>query len=200
MQIDNIFPNPIMTIQLPKEVTQKSLDIALDYADTNNWSEKNHYGNSITTFHDDIQRNYCGYFDPGIAEFVVENSRQYLELIGFNPHSNLRCESWLNLNKPNTQHGLHEHYGSLLSSTVWLQTDEDCGNFTFKEPIGGKSACIAQYEFARTNPNQYVNEIYKITPKSGEGVIFQSWMSHYVGSNKSQNDRYSIAFNIWVEK
>lgn len=200
MQVENIFPTPILKFNLSEAVVSKSLNIAREYAEKNNWLEKNSYGSTITTYHEDIERNYCGNHDSDLAENVLEFVRRYLDGIGFNPNSNLRLESWLNLNLQNTHHSVHEHYGSFISAVVWLQTDKDSGNFVFHEPIGVKAQNFTQYLFAKNQDNMYNFPLYSINPKSGNGIIFPSWMPHQVQPNKSNQHRYSVAFNAWIEK
>lgn len=200
MQVENIFPNPILRFDLSETVRKKSLDIAIQHATKHNWFDLDHFGNSITTYHDDLARNYCGNYDSDLADMVILSVRSYLNNIGYNPDSNLRAESWLNLNLKNTHHSLHEHYGSFISAVVWLQTNENSGNFTFHEPLGVKSQNFTQYEFAKKQENQFNFGVYSITPISGQGVVFQSWMPHQVYANKSDEHRYSVAFNIWIER
>jgi len=200
MQVENIFPNPILNFYVPELVCKKSLQLATDYSTNNQWFDRDHFGNSITTYHEDISRNYCGNHDSDLADVVILSVREYLNGIGYNIDSNLRAESWLNLNLPNTHHSLHEHYGSFVSAVVWLKTDKNSGNFVLHEPLGVKSQNFTQYEFAKVKNNEYNGEVYSITPSPGQGIIFPSWMPHQVQANKSSEHRYSVAFNIWIEK
>jgi len=200
MQVENIFPTPILKFNLSQDFCNKSLDIAKKYANDNKWFEQNAYGSSITTYHEDLSRNYCGKHDSDLAENFIEYARKYLGGIGYDPDCNLRAESWLNLNLPNTHHSLHEHYGSFVSGVVWLQTSETSGNFVFHEPIGVKTQNFTQYKFAEKIQNAFNFETYSLNPTNGNGVIFPSWLPHQVQPNKSNDHRYSVAFNVWIEK
>jgi|DEB0MinimDraft_10_1074344.scaffolds.fasta_scaffold41818_2 uncharacterized protein (TIGR02466 family) len=200
MQVENIFPTPILKFDLPGSLIEKSLDLAEKFVGKNKWYEKNHLGSTITTYHEDIERNYCGNNDSDLSEHVIEMIRKYLHGIGFDPNSSIRLESWLNLNKPATHHSVHEHYGSFVSAVVWLKTSKDSGNFVFHEPLGVKAQNFTQYLFAKKEENMYNYPLYSLNPKSGNGIIFPSWMPHQVQPNKSNQDRYSVAFNAWMIK
>ncbi len=199
MQVENIFPNPIL--KFPIESIDNSLIIAKNYAEEAKWFEAEHYGQSLTSFFTDKVLNYLGISDPNLGEEIIRAARIYLEGIGYNKDADLVMESWLNLNPYSTSHGAHEHLDSLMSGVVWLQTHKDSGaHLVFTEPNSAKTQIFLQYSDAKTSYNEYNNNKYTINPKSGEGIIFPSWMTHQVLPNKLKEYRYSVAFNIWIDR
>ena len=101
MQIENIFPIPLAFFDVPKEIIDSSVSIANTYIDSKKWREQPHYGTTITNYFSDSTRNYIGHFDNTLGEYLNDVCRMYLDHTGFDPTSNIRIESWLNLNLPN---------------------------------------------------------------------------------------------------
>lgn len=198
MQIENIFPVPLATFEVPQDILDTSLSNAKTYMKNKDWKNQQHYGKSITSYHNDNSRNYLGNFDYLLANYINEESREYLNRLGFNPESDLRIESWLNLNPPNTQHSKHEHYGCFMSGVVWLVAPEKSGNFVIHDPLGVRSQNTTQYAFAQKETTEYNQEVYSVVPEAGKLIMFPSWLPHQVQSNQSEHDRISIAFNIWM--
>jgi len=201
MQVENIFPNPILKFSIDTTSIENSLAIAKDYAKEADWFEAEHYGQSLTSFFSDGTKNYLGTKDSNLAHEIINAARCYLDGIGWHENADLVMESWLNLNPYSTWHGAHEHFDSLMSGVVWLQTNQDSGaHFVFIEPNSVKTQIFLQYSDVKLKDNEFNRSTYTINPKSGEGVIFPSWMTHQVLPNKSKEYRYSIAFNIWIDK
>jgi len=198
MQIENVFPVPLAFIDVPQNVVDNSLSIAKAFMEENNWYNLRHYGQTITTYHKDIQRNYLGNYDNLLGEYVSEEFREYLEIQGFNPLSDLRIESWLNLNPPDTHHSTHQHFGCFMGGVFWLDAPENSGNFVVHDPVGIRTQNVTQYTFANKKTTMYNNEIYSVRPMSGQMLMFPSWLPHQVKSNESSENRISIAFNVWM--
>lgn len=198
MQIENFFPVPVMTVNMPDDMLDKSKSTAETYIQSKNWSQQRHFGRTITSYHSDTTINYAGHFDPRLAQFINLSAREYMNHTGFNPDSDLRIESWLNLNLPDTHHGRHEHFGCFISGVLWLVTPENSGNFTIFDPISTRAQNNVQYNFARIPNNEYNRNIHSIVPSEGKLIMFPSWLQHQVESNESNDARISIAFNIWM--
>jgi uncharacterized protein (TIGR02466 family) len=201
MQIENIFPVPIAYVDVPTRTVENTLALAHKYINDNNWHNKRTYGNTITSYHDDSKRNYIGTVnDNDLGEFLNINAREYIQYCGFNPDTNIRIESWLNLNPPDTHHSLHEHYGCFMGGVLWLTVPEHSGDFAVHDPLGVRVQNTTQYSFAKTEPGPYNTDVYSIYPVEGKMLMFPSWLPHQVRPNQSDQDRISIAFNIWMEQ
>ena len=198
MQIENLFPVPMASIDVPKEIIDNSLSIAQIYIKSKNWKKERHFGRTITSYFSDKTRNYAGHFDQTLSNYLNSTCRQYMLEIGFNPNIDLRIETWLNLNLPDTHHSRHEHFGCFMSGVLWLSTPEKSGNFNIFDPVGVRTQNTTQYTFARTNNTLYNTSLYTIVPQSGKMIMFPGWLQHQVESNESNEDRISIAFNIWM--
>lgn len=198
MQIENLFPVPLATFDMPKEIIDNSLSIAKTYMKSKKWKEQRHYGRTITSYFSDKTRNYVGHFDQQLGKFLNNSCRQYMLSIGFNPDIDLRIETWLNLNLPDTHHGRHEHFGCFMGGVLWLSAPDKSGDFNIFDPISVRSQNTTQYMFARNNNTPYNTSVYTVIPQVGKMIMFPSWLQHQVESNESNEDRISIAFNVWM--
>jgi len=200
MQIESFFPIHIMTVNQPTDMLAKSKSIAETYIEAKKWKQKRHFGQTITSYHSDTTINYAGHFDPTLAEFINFSARDYMDYIGFDPDSDLRIESWLNLNLPDTHHGKHEHFGCFISGVLWLVAPEKSGNFTIFDPITARAQNNVHWAYARMPHNQYNRNIHSIVPAEGKMIMFPGWLQHQVEANESDDARISVAFNIWMTK
>ena len=98
---------------------------------------------------------------------------------------NVRC--WGMLIRAGDSSSVHCHPNSVVSGTLWLSAPEDMdgGELCFVDPRGG----------ARADPLFGGNTLH-FTPKRGTGVVFPSWLDHYVLPHTSKGTRISLAWNI----
>jgi uncharacterized protein (TIGR02466 family) len=99
--------------------------------------------------------------------------------------------SWLTLAQPNQYSDLHCHRNCCYSGIFYLKTAENCGNLIF-ENIGRKGS----YLFTPTEYNQLNSFVSEIKPINNMIVFFPSYLYHKIDTNKSLDNRISLAFNI----
>ena len=92
---------------------------------------------------------------------------------------------WGNINYPNCQNKPHLHPGSHLSGTYYVRHPADSGNLRLYNPNS----------YHDLEPFQRHLEIY---PSPGEFYVWRSDLLHDVGVNRSEEDRISIAFNLYL--
>ncbi len=100
--------------------------------------------------------------------------------------------SWFNIQDVGSSLKMHRHQHSLVSGALYINVDERSSPLCFENPNH-----LGVYE--NWNPgslSKYNAEIFTIKPKSGEIVLFPSWLRH--GSSMIENhtiDRTVISFN-----
>lgn len=94
---------------------------------------------------------------------------------------------WLNIAKKGSYQEVHHHSDSLFSGVVYLNVNEESGNFNLVNPLSSESILLKE------PPN--FNLTYNVTPQNGMIIIFPGWMLHRVLSNNSNIDRISMSFN-----
>jgi uncharacterized protein (TIGR02466 family) len=104
--------------------------------------------------------------------------------------------SWVVKHNENHRGKSHFHRNSLFSGVVYLQVSDNSGDIIFlnssKNPL-----YPTEIELQATEYNVFNALSWAITPKQNSILIFPSHVKHKVTPNKSNKDRYVIAFNIF---
>jgi uncharacterized protein (TIGR02466 family) len=201
-QIIDCYSIPILKLTLPEDLFKQTLERAEIYIRHNDWFTKEHYGCSINSFYDDGRHCYCEENDKELLEYIDENMSSFVEITNHSLKGTKRIyNSWLNLNMPNTQHPLHQHFNSFVSGVIWLRTPPNSGDFSFQDPIPERRMNHDKYRWAVNEPNHYNSEMYRWKVNAGNMIYYPSWVPHCVYSNETEDDyRLSIAFNMEMGK
>ena len=98
--------------------------------------------------------------------------------------------SWLTKSKKGESSRIHKHRNSMFSGILYLQVDDLSGDISFENHYNNS------YYIIPTKYNLYNSEEYLIKPKNNMIIFFPSDIHHKILENKSNNTRYSIAFNL----
>ena len=98
--------------------------------------------------------------------------------------------SWITKTMKNESAGFHNHNNCMLSGILYLQTDENTGNIVFQD------SATKRYKLELDEYNIFNSEMWKYTPHDGLLLLFPSEMHHKIEENKSDIERYSLAFNL----
>lgn len=114
--------------------------------------------------------------------------------IGIRPNMSMIVNGcWANVNHRGSYNRLHTHPDSMFSGAYYLKTPEGCGRFVAHDPRP-QASCIT-LPIERHTP--LTSPAYNHLPQQGEFVIFPSWMPHHVEENQSDEERISVAFNLF---
>lgn len=104
--------------------------------------------------------------------------------------------SWFNINVPGSHHHRHYHPNSIISGVIFITNPDNSGQLLFNtpqqrdillEPKRGSEDTI--YNMSTFSPKQDVGCI----------ALFPSWLEHAVSKNMSEENRLTIAFNVFVK-
>lgn len=98
--------------------------------------------------------------------------------------------SWLTKSKKGEYSHLHKHKNSFYSGILYLQVDDISGDISFE------NQCNNNFSIIPTENNTYNTDEYIIKPINNMIIFFPSDIHHRILKNKSDNIRYSIAFNL----
>jgi len=121
------------------------------------------------------------------------------EILKFKQGTIKHASSWINYHKPGDASAIHNHTNSCYSGILYLKTAENCGKLWFSYP-----SCIPTYVSSTITPelgetNIYNSYNFAFNPIDGELFLFPSHLSHFTGINESNEDRYCIAFNYFLD-
>lgn len=200
MNITNVFPIPIMTVNVPNELIEDTLSKTLKFIQDTDFCHPAAPGELLTTYYKDEKRNFLGNIDClPLLKFINTEIRKYLDVLGYNPKCYVEITSWLQFNQPGSDFVRHDHYGAIVSGVVYLQVPENSGDILFHNPLEARRCTQAFFQRVRGQENDYNFNHVKVPSIKGEMLIFESWLQHTVQENKSKENRISVGFNIWVD-
>jgi len=96
--------------------------------------------------------------------------------------------SWANINDKGAWNKPHKHNGCWMSGAFYINAQGDEGDF-----IAMSDSDRVMGDFPHS---QRMQETENLRPKTGMLYMFPSGLSHMVAPNTTDNDRYSISFNV----
>ena len=103
---------------------------------------------------------------------------------------------WVNRMGPGAVHTSHIHPLSVVSGTFYLNVDRNSSPLQFEDPRLG---FFMNRPPLKQKASTSLQSFFKIFPKAGEVILFESWMRHEVPLNLAKKDRISISFNYdWI--
>ena len=105
--------------------------------------------------------------------------------------------SWVNRVPPGGYSSLHWHSNSLISGVVYIETNPNSGAICFHKDRGHQNIFTETIRIDFANQNNLNSETLGIKPMNNDILLFPSMLNHSVAPNESEQDRYSLAFNVF---
>ena len=101
---------------------------------------------------------------------------------------------WGNILRPQSQraHAPHSHSNNFLSGVFYLKTSSDTSPIQFFDPRPQSSVLKPR----KSGFNKLNSDMAQFESETGWGVVFPSWLVHWVPETK--DERISIAWNVIV--
>jgi len=115
----------------------------------------------------------------------VSNKKIDLELI----KSWTTCTNKFGFNTP------HCHADNTVIGVYYIKTFDKCGDLLLHDPRGSHSF-VPKYEIDATGTSVSDRAYYRITPKTGDLILFPAYIVHSVEPNMSDETRISLAMNF----
>ena len=104
---------------------------------------------------------------------------------------------WANIHPKGSYHTRHIHPATIhLSGVYYIQAPENCGNIIFHDLPRFLGLWAAPETLELTDHNAFS---LSVKPEPGLCVLFPGYLMHEVETNRSDDDRVGIAFNINFE-
>lgn len=105
--------------------------------------------------------------------------------------------SWSVLHESNDWGQMHMHTNCLLSGVLYTKVHENSGNLVFhRNNLNSIFPTAIDIEY---NQKNILNgRDWEITPKDNMIILFPSHVLHSIAKNESNQDRYSLAFNLFA--
>ena len=185
--INGIFPTPIYTSKLNRELTNKELSFIdktkLDvHKNKGNTTSNDNYILNNKSFKDlkiDLDLRVQDYFDK-----VISPSNSITPYI---------TQSWLNYTEINQYHHKHAHPNSLVSGVFYINCHEEHDKIKFFNDN------YRTIKLEVKNWNIWNSESWWFPVKTGDIILFPSSLTHMVETKQGDNTRISLAFNVFIK-
>jgi uncharacterized protein (TIGR02466 family) len=102
-------------------------------------------------------------------------------------------QSWFNYTTPFGHHHAHNHGNSIISGVLYFNADKNFDNITFFNPRKERIV-FAHKEFTQYNSNSWM-----MPANTGTLYLFPSDLFHEVSLKMGENERISLAFNVFAK-
>ncbi len=107
-------------------------------------------------------------------------------------------DSWVNIYRRGQAAGPHVHNNSLISGVLYLKVPENGGDIVFHRPVLSLVPFPPALDLDMDAFNIYNCKSWGYTPKTNDVCLFPSVVTHSVDPNESSEDRWCLAFNVFV--
>lgn len=182
----HLWPTPVFEKIIPVKDDWKSYALNLKYnrVDTDNGyiSSNKFVLNDLPELKEEITINILNFLHNHIS---IERNKWFVI-----------NESWIVKHNPNDYAHLHSHAGSIFTGVYYLMTPKKCGDLILQKNCMMNNHISSSYGLKYTKINVINCEGHSIKADEGRLVIFPSTVYHNVEKNKSNKDRYCIAFDV----
>ena len=185
-----VFPTPIYIKQYA--ITDQELDPIRTLIKSNLTSNKKDFYGAMSSNSYLLNDESCKDLRIKLKNYLQEYTYCYL---GFQGEFEF-LQSWVSVKQPGQEHHPHSHANSIVSGVIYFDNLDDCEPITFIRP--GTNSNLAQYSMVPSRNeinNEFTYTQVSFDVKNLMLILFPSYLMHFVGANKSQVNRYSMAFN-----
>lgn len=203
--IQQLFPTQILTgsvvptkHSLLKELKKDILKIAERDQDGQNWSKTNYlFGYTSYGSMDQLHQLSSTFLD--LKKKLDLKMKLFIKELDWNiSDKELHLSKmWANVMPEGTIHPGHIHPLSVVSGTFYVSLPKkNIPSLKFEDPRFTQMMAVPP---KKKNARAKNLNFFNYTPKTGDVILFESWLRHEVSQNSSSELRISISFNYdWV--
>jgi uncharacterized protein (TIGR02466 family) len=173
----------VVKFELGRELTEQEMKLLMGYRQERN------QGNSASEERYVLKDKKL----RGLKLYVEQCLSKYVESI-YAPSDLFQLtitQSWVNYTNQNEFHHRHKHPNSMVSGVFYVNADESTDKIHFfkDEPDS--------FKVFTDNYNLFNSDSWWFAVKTGDMVLFPSYLTHMVETVQSVNTRVSLAFNTF---
>ena len=177
-----LFPTPVFIEQNAYGFNKDLQDAILKQYDKSavNWQSKPNLQTQpeFTNFH----------------KMVYQKTKYVLDELQYDYEDFKVTDMWANVLKPGEEHRPHTHSNNLLSGVYYVDTEENSPGIIFSDPR--PQAQVIKPKIIKRLME--TSDMCEYTAQKDKLIIFPSWLTHFVPTNKTKKNRISISFNIML--
>ncbi|WP_341702454.1 TIGR02466 family protein [Ferrovibrio sp.] len=201
MTLLSLFPTRIYSAPLKRSGLDRLNRTLIDECDSlrladaagQDWSAR-HYPGGYTSYgsHDKLHLISSGF--AALEKAIAPHAKAYAKALGYDLRGRRleMTDCWVNMMAGAVAHGLHLHPLSFISGTYYLQVPRGSAAIKFEDPRLDR-LMAAPPKRSDLPPHERLH--VSVKPKSGQVILFESWLRHEVPPSFTRNERISVSFN-----
>lgn len=156
------------------------------------WSRGNYPGGYTSYGSMDRLHQFSSTFDR-LRQHLDRHAKRYAESLDWNLKGGqlVMTDCWVNIMPRGCAHSFHLHPQAVISGTYYVKTPRGCSGLKFEDP--------RLANFMATPPRRNTPAHIEYPAKSGNVILFESWLRHEVPASLIDEERVSISFNYhWL--
>lgn len=182
-----LFPTGIIKTNIDRAITDEEMDVVNYHRNLTNHNVGNVFSKNTYILDNELQ-NIRKFIEYGIEAYVKTIIDPYSDNLQF-----YITQSWLNYSDPEEFHHRHPHPNSIISGSFYINADPEYDNIVFHKEL------YQQISFDSKNTNMFNCRSHQVDVKTGDLVLFPSYLEHSVPNTRSKNTRISLAFNVFAK-
>lgn len=189
----DLFPIPLVKMNILETFKKEfeSLKSEEEHPSDNNGVSTHHFSKNKYILNDVRFIN--------LKKFIEEHTTNFIQNKMNVDGESLLTQSWVNWNYPNERTQQHIHPNSIASGVIYLEATKK-NNIIFFHKLYAQTTrnFIDPAPFTPPKPEReikYTDSSIPITLRTGDFIIFPSYLPHSVPQNKTEEKRISLAYN-----
>ena len=108
------------------------------------------------------------------------------------------CRAWGIKHMPNDWAQNHCHMNSIFSGIDYLDVSEHSGDLVIEKGQHSTNCFMTTLTPDVNYFNQYTQQSWRVKPENGMILVFPSQVIHNVEKNNTENERYAVAFDVFI--
>ena len=162
------------------------------------WSERSYPGGYTSYGSMDRLHRFSSTFDL-LRQRVDRHVRRYAQALEWDLRGGSleMTDCWVNIMPRGCGHSFHLHPQSVVSGSYYVRTPRGCSALKFEDPRLSRLMAAPP----RKTSGKTLHQAHIAYPaKSGQVILFESWLRHEVPPSPVDEDRISISFNYhWAQ-
>jgi len=186
-EIFSIFPEPLYRVKLKRNFSEDEMLFFYKQKNTvlkneGNLTSIDNYvlkNNQLDNLHNNLIEIVNDYFDK-----IIQTKNVITPYI---------TQSWLNYTFEGGKHHRHKHPNSLISGVLYISANKKFDSITFEKDRQD------QIHIDPLNFNIFNSPVWSFCIEALDVILFPSYLSHFVEFKKGDNERISLAFNVFIK-
>ena len=185
--VTGLFPTPVYVSKLDRNLSKKELQFV------DKCKLKSHENKGNRTSNDNYVLNKKIF--SKLKKEIEIRIKDYVDnvILATNDVTPYITQSWLNYTETNEFHHKHAHPNSYISGVFYINCLEEHDKIYFYKD---------KYQLIKPDVKEYNvfnSENWWFSVKTGDIILFPSYLPHMVETKKGNNTRISLAFNVFLK-